>query len=116
MFSLLPDIIQAIGQADYATVGVPGYFGDVQGSIDGSNIIHNPEKGLIMECKIQRKIKMPEQTGFIKNSTAAGNPQPLGLRRGPIYKTITWNNALPTDPLRVRTDEQNPSADLEEDL
>lgn len=116
MFSMLPDIIQAIGQSDYATVGVPGYFGDAQGTTDGEGIIHNPEKGLIMECKIQRKIKMPEQTGFTVTGVAAGNPQALTLRRGPIYKTITWNNALPTNPLRVRTDEQNPSAELEEDL
>jgi hypothetical protein len=108
MFGFMHDIIQAVGEADAATVGVPGYFKDVDGAYAAGTGWVNPERGLIFECKHQIKIEMPEVTGG-RQVAILNEDQPNQYRKYPVYAYDEFVYTQPANPLLLRTDEQEPT-------
>lgn len=113
MFSIMPDVVQAVDIGNPTAVGEAGYWVDPAGSAGGPGVL-NPEKGLIFECKIQRKLKLPEETAGIVRATTVGQTHANNLRTGPRYAYEEFINTLPTDPYYVRTDEQRPGYAFDE--
>lgn len=64
--------------------------------------------GLLIETKVNYKLSMPEQTGFIyPASTAAGLKQPLTFRHM-AYAIINFNDPQDEGDVEVRIDEEQP--------
>lgn len=108
MFSILNDITQAIPANGPNTVGFAGYWAGQPGTYSDPNL-KNPLTGIIMECKIQRKLKVPCNASFIIRQTTSGEVQSVNMAVPDRYCLDDFPNALPTTPIYVRTDEEMPA-------
>lgn len=116
MFSILADVTSFVPLTDYATVGKAGYYADPDGALNGGGTgIIDTEGGIIMDCKVQRKIKMPAKAPWHTVSTGALGDNAVSRRNGPRYYMETYVNTIAESGVHHRVDEQNPEATMDAD-
>jgi len=77
----------------------------------GINTAAHPSEYLICETRQLFDIEMPEETGFVANTTLVANvPQNLNQRHKAKY-FVNWN-PVPTYAATSRVDEENPTIDV----